>query len=160
MGKSTKELAMPRDNIRHHLARIPIHPDIAYDLTYHYPPKYDADLIRKHVPIMLHGDSKIKSIAESLLKSFEKDILLTPKQRVVLLMKEFPHDLRLKAIRTCMAQKDRKWERSFRLDPKAAYEAEAAAISRAVSARNGDDLDLEKLEAVLAPGKLPIDRSA
>jgi hypothetical protein len=141
---------MPRARLNHKLVRVPIPAELAFELTYYYDPQKDADLIRKHAPVMLKSQGPAsQGMAKGFLNALEKDIMLTPKQRLCLLEREFPSDIRLKAFRVAFNTPDKRFEAKFRADPQAAYDAESAAIARAIRARMDEDRALKVLEEVL-----------
>jgi hypothetical protein len=57
---------------------------------------------------------------------------------LVILQREYPKDLRLKAIQACIKRGSKQWMAKFREDPKSAYSEEMAAVERAVR-----DIDCE-----------------
>jgi len=116
---------MPRARVNHKLIRIPIQPEIAYDLAYYYDPRKDQELLVKH-------EKKLGKLAEHFLSTIIHGRLLTPKQRLVILQMEFPTELRLKAIKACIGKGSKKWDARFREDPRAAYKEEEEAVQRAL----------------------------
>jgi hypothetical protein len=122
---------MPRARVGHKLIRIPIQPEIAYDLAYHYDPRKDEELIKKH-------QKKLGELGEKFLGTLIEGKRLSPKQRLVILQKANPGDLRLKAIEACIVRGNKQWMAKFRDDPKAAYSEELAAVEKAIR-----DIDCE-----------------
>lgn len=129
---------MPRARFQHKLIRIPVQPEVAYDLAYYYDPRKDSELLKKHA-------DKLGELGKKLLELEVMKKPFTPKQRMALLKMEFPWDMRLKAIQSCVAKGSKKWEAKFRECPRAAYKEESDAELRAIR-----DIDCEAklLEAV------------
>lgn len=142
---------MPRARTAGRLLRIPVPPEIAYDLTFYYPPEKDKPLLEKHAARL--REAKQDGLAGKLTEALQEKCKLTLKQRLMLLMWEFPGDLRLKVmkqqIENCSGS-NKRWGAEFRRDPLAAYKAEADAVLRAEKELLAIAGDVQRLEEVLS----------
>lgn len=122
---------MPRARVNHKLVRIPIQPEVAYDLAYYFDPRKDEELVKKHA-------DKVGEFGVHMMSALRQQKMMTPKQRIVFLKMEYPRDMRLKAIESCIAKGSKKWLARFRSEPIKAYQEEADAVARAIR-----DIDCE-----------------
>jgi len=141
---------MPRARSQGKLVRIPVHPKIAYDVTYFYPPEEDPRLLEKHAAALYKkGNEKL---AHTLMKALLGKTTLTIKQRLMLLVMEYPTDLRLRVIKNQIKESEgptTRWGTAFRRDPSAAYKAEWDAVEKAKNDLKKFNTGVAKLEELV-----------
>lgn len=141
---------MPRARTAGKMIRIPVPPEIAYDLTYFYPPKADKLLLLKWAEKLQEKGSL--GLAANFKAAYEGQRDLTPKQRLTLLMMENPQDLRLRVMKQQIEQcsgSSKRWGATFRRDPHDAYRQEALAVLKALKDWKEHEEGAQRLEEVL-----------
>jgi hypothetical protein len=127
---------MPRARSSGKLVRIPVPADVAYDVTYGYPPELDRQLIETSMSKWSERDRNY--VISTFLRAIKEGKELNPKQRLSVLKLIYPLDPEIKRLQTrienCSNPKA-DWGKAFRANPQEYYEQECTAVCRAIRRR-------------------------